>query len=173
MRNRVVLYILAITSIFLSSISLLPAQDKQINWELYSMGTWRIRFYIPQGINLSPGTSGDWATLTGRSSNDIEINAQVKRVWLPVEDIEEEALKRLKLKKQDIALLDSGIRNVLNYRVYQATENLQNKKSVKIIFIANHQHQNFSYLVYLTVPPGIYEQNKEDFKFWYTNLYGS
>jgi len=157
---------------FISVIPFLRAEDGGIKWQLYSMGVWRIRFHIPEGAAITQAAAGDWSTLRGVSDSGLEINGRLKRIWLPLHKIEEEVFGQLSLNRQEFELIDSGIRNRLEFRAYQTSAKGENKESMTLIFIGRHQRENLSYLLSLSSSTAFYDLHKDDFKFWYRNIYG-
>ena len=149
------------------------AQGEGSFWEVYFSGAWRVRFYIPQGTTLSSGpAAAGWATLSGSSDSDIEIRARLKRAWLTLDSIEQESFPGLSIEKQQLFLVDSGIRQFLKYRIYKGTIKNKNKESTILLCVAHHQDKNFSYLIYLTCPGSFYKQFEDEFKSWHTGISG-
>ena len=123
-------------------------------------------------MELTESTLPDWHKLSGSNPKGIEITVQSKREKYTLEEIQNYAVGALGLSSKDLHLVESNRAHLLDYSVYTVDKNSGGKKYISIIFIAHHFNSNLSYIMRISAPGETYEEYKEEFKFWYKNIFG-
>jgi len=147
--------------------------DQRIQWSDYTDEAWKIRFLMPEGMELEEKEAFEWRELKGITEDQaVEIVVQSVPDRHPLEEIEEYALKELGVAKKQLIAAEKGVRHSLEFRTYTLKLELDGESYRFAIFAARHVERSFSYLIYITIREALYQEFTEEFHFWLKNFYG-